>query len=805
MSTVAVNVALRPPRPRQLWHIPLFLLGLAAVLSVPYLRPLWRVDGATRYAHDLDTLRLGLEAQPADLGGLAPIAERVRVQAERFPGTVSRARLLLGTFRIAQADALGATTPEAKDYWSAAKADLEALDPLLLSASERNRLMFRLGKVLAYTGADPRLVIDKLKAGADVADSAAELNALLAEFYQKLPKPDRPAALAAVQAQLARMPAHTPPTELARTRLTQARLHLQLKQAGEARKVLENITPEAPVEVYVQARTFMAQSLIDEDQAWNDAARQLSLALARLQTDADKLPKEAEVPALAELQLKLGQCYQKAGRPREATETWTAAQKTPGPAAQAATFRLAALKLKTDDRRAAVKDLDDALVNVTGPDQFTNPYLTLAEVRDLFEQAASVLVTHQAFDEARKVALLYGRISKPGRDRVVAAEAADAQGTALRQQAKTATGVSAHELEQQARQAFQQAALEYQTLALQSSAPQGPTHWRRRAADDFVRAVEPVRALELYETIANAPDCPDDQRGEVWYLVGQLHRQLKDPTKAQAAYKQALQRPGPFVAKARLELALLRSANNDPVGARQDLEANLEAPYSGDLPVFERSLSALADLLFHQRDYRAAENVYLQALKHFPDGPNTLNARFQLGRCAWCLALEKSQQLQNPALSKEARETLQKQLNELLRAVAKRCKDIEADLRTREVSLRTLTPPGQLAPTESLILRQASFSVAEAHFYLAEYDEAARFYEIIAHRYTGAVAELVALHQLWGIYAQYLPQPDKMQASYERFRAALSKIPDSAFDGSAPEFQRTFWTAKLTEMAKTAK
>jgi hypothetical protein len=75
---------------------------------------------------------------------------------------------------------------------------------------------------------------------------------------------------------------------------------------------------------------------------------------------------------------------------------------------------------------------------------------------------------------------------------------------------------------------------------------------------------------------------------------------------------------------------------------------------------------------------------------------------------------------------------------------------------------------------------------------LTKFDEAIRRYSVLAVRYQGQVGELGALSQLFQSYS-WTRQTDKAKAVLARMHTAYDKMPDSAFTGGSPIFERKFW------------
>ena len=120
--------------------------------------------------------------------------------------------------------------------------------------------------------------------------------------------------------------------------------------------------------------------------------------------------------------------------------------------------------------------------------------------------------------------------------------------------------------------------------------------------------------------------------------------------------------------------------------------------------------------------------------------------------------------------------------------------DVENTLAKREEDDK-LGGAEKLSDGDRELLRDARFGSAEAYFYLEEYPEAVRRYQLLRLRYEGQFEELVILSQLWQCYALYLNETEKAKALVTSVSESLKKLPDSAFNGSSAFHKRDYWEA----------
>jgi len=783
----------RPSRVRNLWQLPMFVIGVAALVAVWQLRPYWHADPAHQYHRDLAVLRSILEQDRPDLNAASSVASRVVAGLEQFEERRSEAAFLLGSYYLFKAQSLGDDAPP--EQWRLARDYLERVERHELThESDRGKLRYRLGVAMFHTNADRDVVISLLNDSVVVADDPAEGYGLLALAYLRPPLVDVPNALKAVKQQLMRMRVlHGQDTrKLMQARLLCAELHLKLFERAEARKVLEQINDTIP-ELYVESRMRLARTYQEEDDH-EQAARYFAQALRA----AEKHGQSGEANLdLGTIRYHTALGYAKVGRYHDAIILWEKTRLSGGPQGQASALRLAELRMQDDGRASALALFESALAGVNRPEEWTNPLLPISEARGIVEEAAKIYKEGNDFAEAVQLARLYARIALPQQDRLMLADARESWGRSLLRQSPPA--------EDAARQQFLYAASEYLAVAANSRQDERKAELQKRAADCYLLARERQKAVELLTQTVSGVGLTDDLRSEMWFLIGETQLALGDKTAAREAYVNCLQRPGRYVAKARLQLGLLKFEAGDIRGGLEDLEKNLAPTYQVDREAFERSLFAIAEGRYQLQEYDRARDELTRAMQYFPDSPQVVAARFMLGRCSWYQAARESKLLQSregQVLTPEARKSHEQRISQYLQQALDEFQKLATELTRKEARAHNLKLPG-LTAEEAAYLRMSMFAAAECTYFLGEFEAAARRYEVLALKYQGQVEELVALSQLWQCYAKYLRQPEKAEAVVERISKAYEKLPASAFDHSSEIHQRTYWERWFAQLRQS--
>src|SRR5262245_13269046 len=256
-------------RERQLWQLPAFLLGAAALAAVGVGRQYWKPADATRAARDLAAARDALEQAPPDLATARDRARRALDRSGSKPHLAAEAHFLYGSARLLEADAAD-SDPEA--IRAEARDHLEKADALGAPAADPPRLRYRLAKAWLFTNGDPAKALDALQRTTDdAADDRAERYGLLAEARLRLSEPDLRGALEASKEQLRLLPT-TEPRRMALARFRTAELHLRLGEPDQAEPLLKRVGAEPAPELFFASRGLLARCH-QARQEYTEAAR----------------------------------------------------------------------------------------------------------------------------------------------------------------------------------------------------------------------------------------------------------------------------------------------------------------------------------------------------------------------------------------------------------------------------------------------------------------------------------------------------------------------------------------------------
>jgi tetratricopeptide (TPR) repeat protein len=368
------------PRPRQLWQVPVFLLGLCTLVGVSLGRPFWTPPDGAPAERDLAEARKLFEQPDTTPFQLRGYVERALQESGRCPKRAGEAHFLLGsTFLRQTGKAIGpgdyVVTPgrrpdpdplpkEVADAWQKARVHLEEAENLGVPDADQLRLTYRLGKVWYHFQEDPRRVADYLARSVEqAADDPAEGYAMLTQAYLRQPQSNLQAALEANKRQLdlptsnddALMPA----------RLLRGDLLLRVGNAGAAEETLKFIKPSAAPALVVQARYLQARACQEQEQ-WEKAAQFWKQTLE----DRSGAIPESAVPLY-----NLGVCYRHLERPTDAARAWEQVlSQSHGDEAPAAALGLAELRLVESNPQPALEAFARAVRDVKSPEEWKNSF-----------------------------------------------------------------------------------------------------------------------------------------------------------------------------------------------------------------------------------------------------------------------------------------------------------------------------------------------------------------------------------------------------------------------------------------------
>lgn len=766
---------LHPPSEplRQAWQVPVFLLGLAALVGVLLGRPLWHSPEERHFEQQLTELRTAVSGSESDWHQALKLEQALVGSADRYPPRAGEVYFLLGTLYFRRADATSAG--DSNEFLTAARQHLERAQVLGVAQEDAPALAYRLARCRQRTGAPAGEVIAVLApAVSDRFEEAADAYRLLAQAYLELPVPDHERALAANRKLLALPTANE--ALLAPARLQQGEILARLGELSGSRAALLRIGPTAPHFVQARARELLAE-VTQRLGAWTEAVELWQAALS-----------ETEYPPQnpARVRFELGRCYRQLDKVSEAEAVWNELLAAGGEEAQAAALELATLVMLRDSTRA-LAHYRRAFENVSRPEDYRNRLVDLASARDRLKADCGRLRDHGEFPGALQLADLVARLAESGEGALTRGQVEEAWAAALRASQPDAARAHANA----AGAAYATAAAALPTVAGRAAA-------LRQATAMYREAQNYSQAVVLLRNYLSGDSVTDPESAAAAHLeLAQLYELLTDAAQAREAYLKCMEFPGRARYRAQFRLAQLEALAGKLEEAQQALarclEVLREAHVEKEDQLYAEVLLGLADIYFRQTNYQQAAARYQEALEPAPDLPGVTRARFQLAECHRLLAEAERTNLTVTKVAKGPLKTTMEttaweRYQKHLRAALGQYRALASELVQRRNQQA-------LPAEEETILRQADLSVARSLLSLGELPAAREHYELLATRYQGQAEQLVALS---GVYSTHLGDTapgarDRAAATLKELRSVLGSLDDKVFLAQPGGYTRAQW------------
>jgi hypothetical protein len=751
----------------QLWQVPVFLAGVAAVIGVWLARPLWHVSEAQLLERDLKAARKELSQPLPDWQRAAELAEDALKRAGSDPKSAGLANYLLGCGLVGPAarrwTSVSGVTP-VPPVWKQARLHLEEAAKLGVPEADAVRFLYVLGKARYHTGADAQEVITCLALAVEYgAEDPFEGYRMLVDSYLHLPVPNLQAALDANKKQLD-LP-KIGEQLLAPARLLRGKLLLQLKQPEEARKVLARIGRETPA-LFAEARFLRAQSC-QQDKLFSEAA---DLWQAILNDSTPPRPQE-----LGRIWFSLAECYSELHLPPNAVEAWQRALAQGGEGAQAAALRLGQWKLKQEQPAAALESFQQALAPVQLSADYHNSLLDLKSAQQIIEEACKTFRLRGDYEGSLKLADLYRKLAPP--------EAA--QGLIAQAAAEWAKHLMENN-DPTAYKVYREAAAAYVKAADLAPHPADQAHWLWLAADCYLRGKDEGEAIVALERFLKSETTPE-RLAEAWLGLAIVRQSLDQEDAALQAFYKCIECPGPFAFRARYRLAEIHIKQGKFDDAETELEQNLRLVQqlsNPDPEAQQQSLFLLANLYYQRKNHRKATLRYQEVLDRYPNDPRIIKVREKLADCYRQMAEQENNKQNIFPNVNQSRQFMQA---------------AEVNYAKLVDDLTGLEGTGKMTPQDEKIKQRAEFMVAQCKFDLDKYEDAARLYDLLADRYRYRVDGLAALKQLWRCDWLLRQPPEKIREVLQRIRTSLELMDDNLFKGQPEGLSRQDWLKWLDE------
>ncbi len=747
--------------PRRYWHLPVFLLGVAAAIAAYTQFPPPVEDPASAVKRTAEELRIALGKQVVPVSQVESLTKELEGEAGAVPGSNVEVAFLAGSGHVALAE--HGPAEAAAGHWKAAAKLFAPLDPIALNTPQDGaKLAMRRAKVHAAMGTgDPAEIVRVLSTPMPDED-LAEKSRYIAETCLRMTPPDYVRAKAELAAYLGG-PHTLGPADAARYRLRLGELCARQGQFAEAKPYLLKATePSAAEDVRALAKVLLARNALAED----NAAEAERLFVEAINSNA--LPQDQRTLVRfqsAEVMLKLNHSA-------EALASYKVAAAADGSVGVAAKVRLAEQLGRVGERAEAARNLEQAVVGVSATTPFTNPYLRVEQVQAAFEELIVVCLKAGDDEAALRASTAYQAVAAADRGREKRAEVFLAR--AGRLVSLAATNPQARFA---AEAAYRDAVREFDALADLLPTAAGKADAMSKAAAALKAVGDYPAARAKLDSIVALPGLEKPTVASACFDAADVAKLAADPAAAKIYLQKSIDAGGPAGFHARVKFAALMrddvvavqsnpasapdakaKAEADTLFAVQLLEQVADAATVSDAekPAHEQALFDLGWAMLKQRRTADAEARFRKLIQLYPNTKDIGTARLCLAS-ALLFQVEKSGNPADPRLG----EALQ-----LLDAVA--------------------------TGTDKTLQIQAKLRVARAYLGVGKYEEAVKAATAMADSTKGTCDELVALSM---VYLGYAQQNLWTQAAVieSRMRATYKELPDTAFAGGAPEYTRQYW------------
>ncbi len=726
------------------------------------------------------------------------MAQRLKEQ-----GTLPLAELGAPPFVLGAVAAYEGDDTWSKDkinYYLLAARHLEEARDRGFPAGRRAEGLYLLGRSLYFSGKIPasrRVLLEALKL---YKHQATEIHRLLAGAYLHDADPMLQEALAENEIYLSdrKLPAAVRHEGL----LQRAQILLLLDRIAECTAELGKIPANAKNHadaIIMQGRVLMheASQLRSKPDATSEdqlkARRNYRAAIKTLQRaqGRDTLSTQATRKAM----YLIGVCYLQLGDYRAALARFSRTYKQYPELAEglAASFQEAELSRQLGRDGEALAGYRRTLSAITDPENFSNPWITLKQLRSRIRSTYEHYLQTQNFEIALQLTRLFYPLFSRVQTLELMAAAHRAWGQALLRQAADVPPDKADPLRQLGREQLRQAGRVYGRLAeLETATRRYPDDlWYSASAylagQDYVHA---IGVLQQY-----LKDQARRRHPQALVHLGEAMLALNRTDEALESFRECIEFHQRDAAAYRARLLASRAYLER--GDLQQVETLLQENLNGEdltpsSQEWRDSLFALGELLHIEHRYAEAIRRLEEAVERYPDDPQTLPSRYLIAdsyRQAAATAQKKLEQ----DLPGTARVTHSRQIREQFETALQRYEEIREIISRRQET-------GELTSREKLMLRNCYFAVGDIYFDLGQYEAAIRAYRTTTNRYQSRPAVLLAYVQIASAYRR-LNKPLEARATLEQAKAVLGRIKTESAFTETTNYNRQQWTELLDSLS----
>ena len=437
------------------------------------------------------------------------------------------------------------------------------------------------------------------------------------------------------------------------------------------------------------------------------------------------------------------------------------------PEAMAADFEIAELSRQLEQDTEALRAYRRTLGSVTDVRNYSNPWITLGELRNRSLAAHAHYMSQGKFEAALELVKLFHPLFTQARATQLKAETQETWGRYLIQQAEQLGPRDAEPVLRAARQRFRLAGRTYAKLArLRTVTKQYPDDlWasaqRFMEGHGYGDAVPVLREYLRNESRRRHP--------RALLYLGEALLNLDKIESALTAFEECIEfHPRDAAA---YSARVLASKAHAEMGEFERAEALLQENLNGALAPASRewrdSLFALGLLYYQQNRYEDAVRRLEEEVRREPESRHLVEARYLVGKCNHQLADEARKKLVGD-LVESRRVAGSRKVLELLDSALVNYQEAQDILNQRQES-------AELTELEKKTLRNCYFAVGAIQFELGKYEEAIKAYTTMTSRYQNSSESLEAYVQIARAHRR-LDRPDRARGTLEQAKVVLNQM-----------------------------
>ncbi|MEE9603246.1 MAG: tetratricopeptide repeat protein, partial [Thermoguttaceae bacterium] len=487
----------------------------------------------------------------------------------------------------------------------------------------------------------------------------------------------------------------------------------------------------------------------------------------------------------------IGVCFQETGDYRAALAQFTRTRKLfpDSPEGLAANFQEADLSRQFGRDSEALAGYRRVLSTVTDPSNYSNPWLSLEELRSRMLDTYEAYIASENFEACLQLTKMFSPLFSRVRTAKLTAQTYQTWGDSLLAEAEHGNVAKADSLRHMGRAYLRRAGQAYAGLARMQAATRLYPDELWNSANAYMRGQDYSGATALLnEYLKNESR---RRHGEALVMLGEAMLSLGKVDSALEAFKECVEfHPRNAAAfRARLMASMGYLEKGDPHQAETLLQENLAGegmtPRSKE---WRDSLFALGELLYTERRYDEAIRRLEEAVVRYPDDPRVLEARY-LTANSYRQSAKNAQGKIEKDIGESARNVHSKQVRGFFAQSLEQYQEIRQTLATKNEL-------GELTPLEKSMLRNCSFAIADIYFSTGRYQEAIKAYSTTTNRYQNNPEVLDAYVQIASAYRR-LGKPAEARVALQQAKAVLKRIANTADFGTTSNYNPQQWSDLL--------